>query len=55
MAEAKQKDLLKCKNEADIRKFAKDNRLHVSRRGNHITVGRWVCVMSGMDFKYIMP
>lgn len=53
MAEAKQKDLLKCKTEADIRTFGRKYDLNVSRRGNEITVGRWICVLEGDKFKYI--
>ncbi|AXG66129.1 hypothetical protein SEA_ANNADREAMY_5 [Streptomyces phage Annadreamy] len=53
MSEAKQRDLLKCKTDADIRNFARKHGLSVSRRGNELTVGRWVCVLDGDNFKYI--
>jgi hypothetical protein len=53
MAEAKQKDLLKCKTDADLRNFGRKHGLHVNRTGNELTVGRWTCVMNGDKFNYI--
>ena len=53
MPEAKQKDLLKCKTDDDIRAFARRNGLKYSRRGVEVTVGSWTCIMNRDTFSYI--
>lgn len=53
MAEAKMKDLLKCKNRSQVLAFAKKNGLSVSNEGNNIQVGNWSCIMNGDKFLYV--
>jgi len=54
MAEAKQKDLLKCKTRKDLYAFAEKNKLTISVTGTNILmIGGWRCVMNGNKFLYV--